>query len=724
MARTGRSRRREKDISPLAVVEKVRTSPDPQAAAQEALQQAPTAQARQAILEASAAAPDAITAAFVSAALLSGDSRLSRMGADLLGDAEKSPDALQVLKECVRSDDATVRGRAMEAVPSYSDPEGLSVLAAGLADPDASVRRAAVAALGIIVGIMQHPVRAAALERLSLPDGPLARAVVASEDEHVRRQAAQALAFVDSEAVLPVLQRLSKDEDAEVRQEAVLALTAFGTPAAVSLMAECVDDSSYRVVSTVLDALAAQLGATSSAFLSHLEKALEHPVVEARRHAVLMLERFDPGDIEDVLERSAADEDFEVARRAGEMLLRSARGRQLTWLADEMSGPAGSRAFGVWEAGNIGQDIRVGTSAGDATQENDDRSRVAPLLEQALRDGSASDRVHAVNELVALVDISDSPGMQAALYDTDSAVRSRAADGLSYTRDAGLLVRVLADYPDAQVRRSAADALAGNPGGRPSGGAMGGRVSFTSTRTVGVPLFSAFVRALHDPDQGVVRTACGAVRDCVQAVQMCPVRETVLALEPLTRGDSVSLLLQEDATEALEAVEDVPAGVLIAGAAQQVLAWRGQLAREAHALSWDGGSKSYKLAARPDDEAVARWKDDYELSDEAVAAVQRSAGGDGGLDAQVAGRIIHGLTRDLAHALECVFHASRAVALIGARDAPAALQAWQSAMGAAPDLDWGPGKTAAALQRRLRRLRMQAWVETVRAQAAMGSPLP
>jgi HEAT repeat protein len=712
------SRLSELEIAAYArrAVDEVARAPDPDAAADRVLKEAPDARVRQAIVEMSVGGADRLVAAVVGAAVRGGEEEVSRTAADLLPDIGDSPTAVQVLRQCLDSPDAGIRCRAVEAVESVSDPQVVQLLPAALTDETDAVRRAATVALGVIVGTPYHRLREATLKELSVLGGPLARAVLQNPDDQVRRQVAQGLGFVKSNAVLPVLERFCNDEDAELRQEAVLSLAAIGSQQAVDLMARCLNDPSHRVASSVLDMLAARLGGSSTAFLEHLKAAMKHPAADVRRHAVLMLDRYGLDQVLPILTAALADEDFEVARQAGEMLRRTSGQVGLDWLAREMKGH-GAGADGVWEAGNIGQEARAAgilTKRGEPAAGTD---AVVPILEDVLAHGASSDRIHAANELLALVDIGDSPAMQKAFDDRDPAVRSRLAEALAYTRDAGLLVSLLRVHPDALVRRRAVEALARNPGGPRLPGGMGSQVTFSSTRTGGVELFGHFLAALRDEDSGVVQTACGAIRDHAQTVQVCPVRQAVGELERVAASGDVSFLLKEDAASAAAAVGRVPVSGIVAGSIREVLEWRGRLAREAHAVRYDEAAGHYVVAPGIDEAALKRWAAQYGLSEAEVADLGKARVG-GGLQPQTAARIVRGLLRDMAAALGSVSHAARALRLVGQQGFEGDLEAWAAAVQTAPRLEWGTGETAQKLQRRLTRLRRHAWIEAQLARRA------
>ncbi len=710
MARRGRLTEVQVSAYAREAVQRVTDSDDPDEEARRILREAPDNRTREATVEMSAAAPDRITGAFVTAAVESGDERLARTAADLLLDTSGSPYAFAVLQKCLQSSDSLIRARAAEGLETFDDPDVVRLLDDALNDDASSVRTSATATLSMIVGTPHHPLRGALIQALSKPEDAITRAIVSNDDEQVRRQAVQGLAYAGSNAILPTLRALSRDEDAEVRQEVVLALSVVSTDDAMDLVGQMVDDPSHRVASTALDVLAAELGSGSAAFLSYLQKAVAHPAAEVRRHAVLMLDRYASGEVADALHRASTDEDFEVARRAGEILRRVAGSEELGWLSSEMSDQqAAGQAFSVWEAGNIGLEAGAARKARGTERAED----IGDMLEKTLSTGAPSARVHAVNELVSLVDIGDSPAMQQALNDSDPAVRSRAADALSYTRDAGLLVSVLRNHPDGAVRRRAVEALAENPGGRREAAVISTRISFSSTRTLGMGLYGFFLKALRDEDAGVVQTACATIREYAQTVSLCPVRPTLAELERVAGDDEKAFLLQEEAARAAETVEGVDMAGFIAGIVDDVLGWRGELARQAHAVEWEGGEKGFRIGAAVAEETFEEWCGRYRLGDEERQAVRQAFAGQGCAEPQAVGRLLLGLTRDLECALECVAHAARALAYVGQEEARARLEKWSKAVASGPALNWGRGNTVDSLKARIDRQRKRAWTATV-----------
>jgi len=656
--------------------------------------------------------PWEVGSAVLRAALLGSDRRLAGIAAELVGDFSDTPAGVDLLKECLRAEDEGIRQRGVEVLESFASAGLASLLARSLQDEAEIVRRSASSTLGIIVGMPSHPLRQEVLEALAQAGGPLARAVLANEDVHVRRQVAQALAFARSDLALPALAELSDDQDGEVRQEAVLALAAIGTPQAVEMMVAHLADPSYRVVASALDMLSASLGGGSSEFLGCLRRALDHPSAEVRRHAVLMLNAFDLPQTRDILEKAAVDEDFEVARGASEMLRGLGAEARMDWLSRDMAEQVGGeRARAVWEAGDIGREATQNTgTAGDAV----------PFLEDILAHGSSSEKVHALSELSSLVDIGDSGAMQDALNDPASAVRNRAADTFSYTRDAGFLAWVMKNHPDAMVRRRAAEVLVANPGGPAAARRARTAISFASERTVGVALFGHFLAALRDRDPVVQEHACEAVRECARGAELLPVRRTLEELHRLAGDDAVSVLLQDDAENAADVVEKAGFGRTVAEAGDGVLAWWQELVAQAGALRWDEDRGAFAVGGGLGPEVAEAWARDYRLSEAQAQGIRPALLGGGPLDPELTGIISQGLVGDLCAACDALAHAARALRLIAQEGHEERLAQWAEVLATAPSLEWGEALRGTGHLRRLRRRLARARIEVQRCLKSFG----
>lgn len=691
-----------------------------QQAAQEALESAPNDAARQTILELAVSAPDDVTAAFVQAAVRTGTSQVARAAADLLLDIKGAANALQVISECLRSEDSGVRSRAVEALDAVSDPGALNILAEAIESQDASVRRAAVNSLGLMLGTKYHPLKQGLLASLSDPASGLARSILDSEDVQLRREAAQAAGFETSEHVLPLLERLSDDPDTMVRREAVVALAAYGIEAAQRILESKLDDADYVVVASVLDALAPQYGRESIRMLDVLKKALKHPSTEVRRHAVLMLDHFALPQVEQILIEAVHDGDFEVERSAYELLRRLGSESSSGWFEAEGAGhDADEQTLMVWAAGSMGlESERVGVGPAGATPGALAGKHVLELLERAAAQGDLSTRVHAVSELAELRDIADSPGLQKAIHDPDEPVRSRAAAALLLTRDAGLLAEILGGHPDPLVRRSAVETLASNPGGPRGQGVLRPTIQFTSTRTVGMDLFSRFLAALRDTDMGVRRGSCAALLSYAEFNCPMPLREALRALHTLADDDSAPSLVRDEALQAAEEMVQAHVAEPVVKVGDSVVEWRAQLARQAHALRRDQKSGGFVLEGRGALDGVdvdQMWPRELGLDPRAAHSAAEALRSGEPLQPDVAQAAMGGLARGLIACLDAVYQAARAVRMMGEKACASAVQQWADAMRGGPRLDWGEDQRAQTWARLLPRLRRRAAIETAAA---------
>ena len=687
-------------------------------AAEEALEKAPNDAARQTILELAVSAPDDVTAAFVQAAVRGGSTQVARAAADLLLDIKGAENVLEVVSECLRSEDSAVRRRAVEALDVIPDPGALDLLADAMSSEDASIRRAATSSLGLVLGTKYHPMKQGLLARLSHPSSGLARCILESEDLQVRREVAQMAGFADAEQVLPVLEGFGDDPDTQVRREAVVSLATFGTEAAQKLLERKLDDPDYVVVACVLDALAPQYGRQSTKMLEVLKKALKHPSREVRRHAVLMLDHFQLSQVEETLTEALHDGDFEVERSAHELLRRLGSDSSGGWFgADAPPHAQDEQTLMVWAAGSMGVESEGaggGTGAAAALASED----VILLLERAAAEGDVSTRVHAVSELAELRDIADSAVLQQAVNDLDEPVRSRAAASLLYTRDAGLLADIIAHHRDPLVRRSAIEALMANPGGSRGAGALRQTIQFTSVRTVGMELFGRFLAALMDADEGVKRIACFALQRYVEFKCPLPVSKAVRSLDALADDDSLSSLVRDDARQVVEEMAEARLAEPVVRLGDDVLEWRAQLARQAHALRRDRKSGGFVLDGRGGLDGVEVgqvWPVELGLDPRAAHVAAEALRSGAPLPPEVAQAAMWGLARGLIACLNAVYDAARAVRLMGESAWASQVQQWADGMRGGPQLDWGDDESAQAWAVLLPRLRRRAAIETAAA---------
>ena len=187
----------------------------------------------------------------------------------------------------------------------------------------------------------------------------------------------------------------------------------------------------------------------------------------------------------------------------------------------------------------------------------------------------------------------------------------------------------------------------------------------------------------------------------------------------------VSVLVQEDAAGTAEAAGKIAlVGVIVSGV-DAALAWRGKIARQAHALRSASGEAPDAVDASATAESIEDWVREYALTEEQAQSLRRLlAGQEKALDAGAAEQLMAGMARDLAVPLDCVAHAARALRLIAHPDAAKSLAQWCAAVEAAPRLDWGSGEAASGHLRRLYRHGRRAWIETRLALAALAGDPP
>jgi HEAT repeat protein len=160
--------------------------------------------------------------------------------------AYRSPDSIGPLLAAARTpDDKTV---AEQVVVSILGSLTMDAVLAKMDDPDVTVRRLAMKALGDALKGSTPPPKAVAVLQARLQD----------PDPGVRRAAVYALARLPDDRVAASLLTLARDPDAELREAAVVAATRLMTPEAEKVLLKGLDDESDKVKAAALDAVAAR----------------------------------------------------------------------------------------------------------------------------------------------------------------------------------------------------------------------------------------------------------------------------------------------------------------------------------------------------------------------------------------------------------------------------------------------------------------------------------
>ena len=321
------------------------------------------------------------------------------------------------------------------------------------------------------------------------------------------------------------------------------------------------------------------------------------------------------------------------------------------------------------------------------------------------------------------MDIGDSEALQQALHDRDASVRSRAAESLSYSRDAGFLLSVLQSHPDAQARRRAAQALSQNPGGEKARVQLGGTQILASMRTVGVELFGHFLAALDDHDEGVREQACAAVLNVLQTLRVIPVRETVERIQAVLEDDATPSLVREPAERIMDIIEETSVAEGLATAVSEILQWHAELIRHAAMLRFDAqqGKLVCAAVAGLDTEATANeWRAEFHLNEDETLVLMQALGSSGALPDAVAQKVMRGLARSLCEVADVVYHGSLALVRIGEDGWEETVGNWCEVLQAAPLPAWGESGEGGEFAKDVGRSRARATLAAGHAYAALG----
>ncbi len=682
--------------------------------AESAIEKAGSDSVRQTLVEMSlgVAAPG-VTAALVRAAVRSGSTQLGRAAADLLIDIKDYDIARAIISECLESDDPAIQVRAVEAMETLEGPETFDMLQKALISGNDHVRLAAVTSLGLIVASKYHPLKSHMLESLADRNSELFQMFTKTAGIGLKREFAQVLGFADSDAVLPLLEEFSNDSDSQTRREAVLALAANGGSEAMQITERKLDDEDEMVVIFALDSLASRVGRDSEYMLRCIARVLKHPNDAVRRGAVFMLNWFPPSSVEELLTETVKDPDFEVQSSA-QSLLRSMKS-ELSPIGLEATGAGkwGEDTLRIWEAGNVGMESERSESKSAVDAGVVAMDEIVAELERQAASGDIAKRCHAITELIELEDIADSPVLRKALYEDNESVRSRAARGLDFTRDAGLATRVLLDHPDSLVRRRAVDVLSENPSVKTRGErGGGGDMTFASERTQGMELFSYFLRALDDPDEGVMQSACYGIGQYLQFQRPIPVKETVRKLRSLEDDSYLSSLTRDSAAELIYDINEAKLGEPLVNTIDAAITGLDEPGQYASRLSWNPENETFSLDSLGEDREnlAAKLTDQLELEAAAAESIADASAADAPVDRNLA-EIYAGAACSVARLIiDAVFRGAEALGRLGEGGWDENINNWQAALANFPlaimDADPAFQKRKNEIERSLSRARL------------------
>ena len=147
---------------------------------------------------------------------------------------------LDVLATAASDEDANVRAQALMLLGRRRDPEALPALTAAMKDPSEDVRRAAMQALGALRLREAIPTLTGALD---------------DESEDVRESAMFALAQLRATEALPAIVRALEDASPDVREQAAFAVGQFRDPSTVPALMKALKDDNAGVREKVAFAL-------------------------------------------------------------------------------------------------------------------------------------------------------------------------------------------------------------------------------------------------------------------------------------------------------------------------------------------------------------------------------------------------------------------------------------------------------------------------------------
>ncbi len=411
-------------------------------------------------------------------ALRSGTSEERRLLVPILGGRLAARDSLVA---CLEDEDPTVRALSCDALAKTSDSSAAPAIFRLLADPDARVGQAALAA---IQSLGSDETRRLALEAARSPDA------------RVRRAGLRIVGYFGYPEGLPALAEATEAGDERVREAAIAGLPFIDDPRALDLLLRAAQHESARTRTSAVRALG---HATDDAHVrTRLREALRDADPWVRYYACQALGRLrDDSAIEEIA-ALLADASGQVRVAAVEALahLRGARA------FDVLSGVLGSADADLHRAALVALGISK-------------RKEALPKLLGALSSADAATRLVGLSALSELGLPDALPAIAAATRDADEGVRVAANGFLAVRSDPAATDALLALLIDDPSSESLIQALARSVAGRSE--AISVALGSADDRLASA-LVASLARMQSDDGLAAIRTALGSPNDAARRV--------------------------------------------------------------------------------------------------------------------------------------------------------------------------------------------------------------
>ncbi len=442
----------------------------------------------------------------------------------------------------LKSANPAVRARAAASLGRSRRASSVDPLVQLAADPDLSVRRAAIEALGCVgdaravdalaaqlhaagaprdeAAVSVRVEAACALGRIGAPSLPALQAVLHDRNPRVREAVVDALGAIGGPSVVPALAEVLGDDRSQLRQAAAKGLAAIGGDDARTALVAALHHKDPATRATAVQALGDLGDSRSVPALSEIVSDREKAV---REGAVAALGRLGSSDAAEALLAAYQGADREVRQAAAAAL------RALPW----SPATARQRAFHAVVCGDYAGAVVEG------------RVALEPLL-IALQDRDGGTRRQAAEALGAVGDPQAAACLMDALGDHDDQVRTAAGHALVRIGPAAAPVVVEGLAARSGPLRAAASAILASIG---EGRVMASLLSVLTTRHAG---------DAEAPRPSVVRQG----RELAQLGDdddLVGIRRTVEALRTLVShaGGRIPLPMLEQASGLKDLIEPV-----------------------------------------------------------------------------------------------------------------------------------------------------------------------